>query len=59
MEIPRGLPVEELASALDSHRMEYKTFPSLPHAYQQALQQADPEDLIFVGGSTFTVAEIL
>jgi dihydrofolate synthase/folylpolyglutamate synthase len=59
MEIPRGLAVEELASALDSHRMEYKTFPSLPHAYQQALQQADPEDLIFVGGSTFTVAEIL
>ncbi|MDG1572003.1 bifunctional folylpolyglutamate synthase/dihydrofolate synthase [Robiginitalea sp. M366] len=59
MAIPRGMPVAALAYALDDHGLDYREYPSIPQAYRAALEQASPEDLVFVGGSTFTVAEVL
>ena len=35
------------------------TFDSVKSGYEAALQAATNSDLIFVGGSTFTVAEII
>mgnify|MGYP003604626951 CR=1 FL=1 len=36
-----------------------KVYNSVVNAYEKALQDATPDDLIYVGGSTFVVAEIL
>ncbi|HSM63105.1 MAG TPA: hypothetical protein VK833_04115 [Gillisia sp.] len=35
------------------------TYPSVKEAYAAALGKAKEEDLIFIGGSTFVVAEAL
>ena len=34
-------------------------FETVEAAYQQALQDAQPDDFIFVGGSSYVVADLL
>ncbi len=58
-DIPRGMTVDVLMEAAQRHGLEATRYDSIQQAYQAALAAADPEDLIFVGGSTFTVAEVL
>lgn len=58
-DIPRGLPVDELAEAARRFQLKGSTYPSVAAAYQAACQAAAPEDLIMIGGSTFVVAEVL
>lgn len=57
--IPRGLD----ETVLQRHALHYgligKTFDSVPAAYASALEQASARDFIYIGGSTFVVAEIL
>ncbi|MBC2839505.1 folylpolyglutamate synthase/dihydrofolate synthase family protein [Robiginitalea sp. SC105] len=57
--IPRGMPVETLAAAVERMGLDAQAFQSIAEAYQAAMAAADPEDLIFIGGSNFTVAEVL
>lgn len=59
--IPRAMPAEVLYSYFKDKRPELETqlHNSVASAYKKALEDACPEDLIFVGGSTFVVAEIL
>ncbi len=57
--IPRGLDASVLQVAASKYGLQGKVYTSVVDAYQKALQQADPADLIFVGGSIFTVAEVL
>ena len=35
------------------------SYPSVMHAYNSARNNAAPGDLVFVGGSTFVVAEVI
>ena len=35
------------------------TYDSVIEAYKNALQNAEKEDVVFIGGSTFTVAEVV
>jgi dihydrofolate synthase/folylpolyglutamate synthase len=58
-DIPRAMPVEKLKDTLNGLDIEALYFPSLQEAFSQAKIQAKPKDLIFVGGSIFTVAELL
>jgi dihydrofolate synthase/folylpolyglutamate synthase len=58
-DIPRGMPPEELQLLANSHDLKGNIFPSVKAAYEAALDQAQPEDVIFVGGSIFVVAEII
>lgn len=58
-DIPRGLDERELASAADKLGLKGRSFPSVQEAYQAALKNASPKDLVFVGGSTFVVAEVV
>lgn len=58
-DIPRGLNVFELQKQAKKMKLTGQTYSSVAHAYQSALDQAKTDDLIFVGGSTFTVAEVL
>ncbi len=57
--IRRGLDAEELKQRANSFGLENHRYTSVQEALQAAKINAAKEDLIFVGGSTFTVAEVL
>ncbi|KOS07559.1 tetrahydrofolate synthase [Flavobacterium akiainvivens] len=57
--VPRGLDAQILANAAKKYNLNGKIFESVKQAYDAALQQAAPDGLVYVGGSTFVVAEIL
>lgn len=57
--IPRALAADELAAQANKSGFKGKSYPSVNSAYQAALTAADSDDLVFVGGSVFVVAEVL
>lgn len=57
--IPRGLEVSELVKIANFHGLYGEAFTSVEEAFNAALLQADEKDFIFVGGSTFVVAEVV
>lgn len=57
--IPRGLSAEILQSEAAKYGLKGKVYASVSKAYQNALKNAAPNDFVYVGGSTFVVAEIL
>jgi dihydrofolate synthase/folylpolyglutamate synthase len=57
--IPRALDETELSALAKKAGLEGKTFKTVSEALDKAKKQAKANDLIFVGGSTFTVADIL
>lgn len=56
--IPRAMKKGVLADHF-SDNFEVKVFDTVSDAYQEALRSSESDDLIFVGGSTFVVAEII
>jgi dihydrofolate synthase/folylpolyglutamate synthase len=59
-ESPRGGSAEQLQQALLSLQCpHYQMFTTVKTAYQQALKQANDDDLIVVFGSFYTVAEVV
>lgn len=58
-EVPRGLSVEKLLNAAKSAGLSGKGFSSVMNALRAAKSESGPHDLIFVGGSTFVVAEVV
>jgi dihydrofolate synthase / folylpolyglutamate synthase len=57
--IPRALNESELARQARTHGLHGNTYPTVKEALEAAKKNCRPEDLIFVGGSTFVVAEAL
>lgn len=57
-EIPRGLDAAILKGEAAQQGLGGKIYTSVSNAYDAALKNADPDDLIYVGGSTFVVAEL-
>ncbi len=58
-QIPRALDEKILQQKAVRYDLTGQSFPSIDQAFQAAKQAAGSDDLIFVGGSTFTVAEVL
>ncbi len=58
-ELERALPAHELAEQAASFNLKGQVFNSVATALAGAKLKAQPKDLIFVGGSTFVVAEII
>ena len=58
-EISRGLEVNELVDRAKEFGLVGKSFTAVRAAYSAALADAGPEDFIFIGGSTFTVSEVI
>lgn len=58
-DIPRGLDAENLKLKAQSFDLHGDAYPSVKAALQAAQNNASKNDLIFVGGSTFVVAEII
>ncbi|ATA69369.1 tetrahydrofolate synthase [Capnocytophaga cynodegmi] len=57
--IPRGLDVQILYEIATKKGIKGKAYDSVKNALEAAKKNAKPEDFIFVGGSTFVVAEIV
>ena len=53
------MSLENLDLILKNNDINYRIFESIQEAYKRALNNASKEDFIFVGGSNFTVSEIL
>lgn len=57
--IPRGLEVETLKALAETKGLQGQVYPSVQKALEKAKENAHPADFIFVGGSTFVVAEVV
>ncbi|MDF9796058.1 dihydrofolate synthase/folylpolyglutamate synthase [Catalinimonas alkaloidigena] len=57
-DLPRAMPVELLTQKAEASGFSGESFKQVHAAYQRAKKLANKDDCIFVGGSTFVVAEI-
>jgi dihydrofolate synthase/folylpolyglutamate synthase len=57
--IPRGLPAAKLKEIAKIKGLNGTSYESVTNAYKAAQENAKPNDLIFIGGSIFVVAEVL
>ncbi len=58
-EISRGKPATDLKNELEPFGLYGEAYNSVNEAYKSALKKASKTDFIFIGGSTFVVAEII
>ncbi|MFN4761679.1 bifunctional folylpolyglutamate synthase/dihydrofolate synthase [Gillisia sp. Q332] len=57
--VPRGMDADYLRDEALKYELIGSVYSSVSNAYQKALSEAQKCDVIYVGGSTFTVAEII
>jgi dihydrofolate synthase/folylpolyglutamate synthase len=57
--VQRALPVADLVALSEKEGLLGATFPDIATAIQAAQANASPADLIFIGGSSFVVADVL
>ncbi len=55
----RAFPVEKVVETAKIYQLQGKTFSTVAEAYRKAMEEADKEDFIFVGGSSYVVADLL
>jgi dihydrofolate synthase/folylpolyglutamate synthase len=55
----RAIAADVVAQKAIAHQLEGTSYNKVVDAYQHALQDADKEDFIFVGGSSYVVADFL
>ncbi len=58
-DIPRGLDAASLKLKAESVDLRGEAYPSVKEALKSAQRNASVDDLVFVGGSTFVVAEVV
>lgn len=58
-DIPRGMEVQQLRKTAQTYRLMGKAYPTVNEALEIAKKASSPADFIFVGGSTFVVAEVV
>lgn len=55
----RAMNAEEFEAIATKYNLKGEIFKTVPEAYNKALSCASPSDTIYVGGSTFVVADLL
>ena len=58
-QIPRALPVDQLADKCTSIGLDFTKYSTVESAYIAAKNAASDNDIIYIGGSTFVVADLL
>ncbi|MFC0515054.1 bifunctional folylpolyglutamate synthase/dihydrofolate synthase [Mucilaginibacter angelicae] len=58
-DIPRGLDAESMKEQAEAYGLIGEAYPSVKEALLSAQKSAGSDDLVFVGGSTFVVAEVV
>lgn len=57
--VKRALPAEELQTLAESYQLHGACYPSVSEALETARKESSEQDFIFVGGSSFIVADLL
>ena len=57
--IPRGLDADQLEWAFNKESLVGNAYQSVAQAYKAAKRNASKTDLIYVGGSTFVISEVI
>lgn len=57
--VARALPHNEIKKLAEKHHLHGTSYPSVAEAYRQALKDSSGTDFVYVGGSTFVVADLL
>jgi dihydrofolate synthase/folylpolyglutamate synthase len=57
--IPRAKPIQELVELFDKEKLNKKIFSSVSVALNAAIADSQEDDVVYVGGSTFVVADAL
>jgi dihydrofolate synthase/folylpolyglutamate synthase len=57
--IPRALDEKLLMDEAIRYNLKGKSFPKVKQALSEAVKNTSPTDIIYVGGSTFVVAEVI
>ena len=57
--VPRGLAANLLAEQLQANGFKAQAYDSVVSAFNEAKKQATINDMIYIGGSTFVVAEVI
>ena len=57
--VKRALPHEEMKQMASAYGLQGNSYPSVKEAYEATMNEAAPEDFIYVGGSSFVVADLL
>ena len=57
--IPRALNVDALEVKANAFKLKGKKYTSVNEAYKSAKENTDKNDIVYIGGSTFVVAEVL
>lgn len=57
--IERGLDELELQELFKNNNRIGKSYSSIEQAFKSAIKQSDPNDVIYIGGSTFVVSEVI
>ncbi len=57
-DIPRGMQAKRLCAAAGKAGLKGRVIKNVNEAVSEAIRQAGSDDLVFVGGSTFVVAEL-
>ena len=57
--IPRALPAGDIRAKAAAYGLRGEAYPTVIDAYRAALRESDSDDFIFIGGSSFVVADLL
>ena len=57
--VPRAMDTSVLSSKAGEYKLEGSSFESVYPAFLSAIKHADKEDIIYIGGSSFIVADFL
>lgn len=58
-DIPRAMPAEILLEKFKSHGLTGRSFPSVAEAWTCIKEETTEDDVIYIGGSTFIVADFM
>lgn len=58
-ETHRAVPANTVAGIATTHFLTGNTYDSVPKAYEAALNDCTPDDMLFIGGSSYVVADLL
>jgi len=57
--VKRAESARSMAKRAKAHGLSGNVFDDVPSAYQAACEEASPDDFIFIGGSTYVVADLM
>lgn len=57
--IDRAMPIHELSNIFKQYNIRHSCYKTVKTAYNQAIQKLTPSSILYIGGSTFVVADII